>query len=91
MSRLSIIRERVRRGDYLVSDHMLHDKMRPLRLTVPDIENAICSGYIVEQRKEPLGRQYIVEGPTLDYRVVRIPVRLEAGLAVLITVYVIEE
>jgi hypothetical protein len=91
MSVLQRIRQRIIDRQYQAGPH-LREKMLQLRLTIDDIENVILSGYIVLKLiDDPRGTRYVVEGTTSDYRIVQVPVRFEAGQAVLITVYEIEE
>ena len=59
---LIIIRERVRRGDYVVS--FTHtEKLRERRISVHDVEEAICDGTIIEDYPDdPRGPSCLILG-----------------------------
>ncbi len=49
---------------------MEFESMPDHHLIDEDIQSAILGGRIMGRRKEPLGTQYLVEGPTLDDRMI---------------------
>ena len=86
---LDRIREKVRRGQYVLTFHAL-DEMNDEGFEETDFEQAVMKGRIVRRQKDRLGRRkYTVEGMTVDMRSLRTVLRFsDAGDSiVVITVF----
>ena len=85
--RLAVIRERVERGDYVIS--FTHtERLRERRIGAEDVEDAICNGVIIEDYPEdPRGSSCLILGWSGGRTLHVVCGRLEEEQILIITAY----
>lgn len=85
------IQKIIRKKDYLFSEHADNERTKD-QLSVEDVEGAILSGKIIEERlDDPRGESRLVAGRTSDGRLVHVVIGLKFGKPVIITNYLPSE
>lgn len=78
----------VKQKDYLISEHADEERTKD-KLTVKDIEQAIISGEVIEERlNDPRGKSRLVAGKTQAGKLIHIVVGIRFGKLVVVTVYI---
>lgn len=81
------IQKHIKAGDYLFSDHADDEKTKD-KLTVEEIEEAILSGEVIEERPDdPRGESCLVAGRTDTGKLLHIVVGTRFNKPVIVTVY----
>lgn len=81
------IQELIQKRDYLFSDHADDERTKD-NLTVADIEKAVLSGKIIEERlDDPRGESRLVAGKTKDGKLIHIVIGIRFGKPVIVTCY----
>lgn len=90
MSIINVLREKILQDDYELTGHAF-EEIKEDNIGFIDIENAILYGTIVKEfTHDPRGIRYLVEGQSLDKRVVHVVCRiLPSGKLRIITVHVV--
>lgn len=67
MTIIERIRRTIEEELFILSDHTVWDKMRPLELETEDLLHAIFNGWIDRKlTNDPRGTRYCFVGPTMD-------------------------
>lgn len=81
------IQSHTKRGDYLFSEHADEEKTKD-KLNVDEIEEAILSGEVIEERlNDPRGESRLVGGISKNGKFVHIVIGLRLGRPIIVTVY----
>ena len=82
------IRKLIKKKDYLFSDHADEERTKD-KLTVEEIEEAILSGEVIEERlDDPRGESRLVAGISKDGKQIHIVIGLRFGKPVIVTNYI---
>lgn len=85
------IKDFVKRRDYLFSEHADEERTKD-KLTVSEIEEAIISGKVVEERlDDPRGESRLVAGKTKTNKLLHIVIGTRFNKPVIVTVYIPSE
>lgn len=81
------IKKHIKDKDYLFSEHADEERTKD-QLTVEEVEQAILSGKVLEERlDDPRGESRLIGGKTEDGRFIHAVVGLRLGKPVIVTVY----
>lgn len=81
------IQKHIKAGDYLFSDHADDEKTKD-KLTVEEIEQAIVSGEMIEERPDdPRGESRLVAGKTQTGKILHVVIGTRFNKPVIVTVY----
>lgn len=81
------IQNYIKKGDYLFSDHADDEKTKD-KLNVDQIEEAILSGEVIEERlNDPRGKSRLVAGISKNGKLIHVVIGLKLGRPVIVTVY----
>lgn len=84
----SKIRYLIRTRKYLFSEHADEEKTKD-QLTVDEIEEAILSGEIIDERlDDPRGESRLIAGKTRSGRLIHIVIGIRFDIPVIVTVYI---
>jgi hypothetical protein len=89
MSVIGRIQQKIRSGQYILSEHLINDKLPLLGLEREDIVHALLTG-VVESKdtSDPRGTVYYVQSAARNGLVIEIPCRFSStGKLIVITVY----
>ena len=81
------IQKRIKQKDYLFSDHADDERTKD-NLTAEEVEEAVLSGKVVEERlDDPRGESRLVAGTSKDGKQIHIAIGLRFGKPVIVTNY----
>ena len=84
----SKIQDLIRKRKYLFSEHADEEKTKD-RLTVDEIEEAILSGEVIDERlDDPRGESRLIAGKTGNGKLIHVVIGLRFGTPVIVTVYI---
>lgn len=82
------IKKLIKKKNYLFSDHADEERTKD-KLTVEEIEEAIISGKVIEERlNDPRGESRLVAGKTDQDRIIHVVIGLRFGKPVIVTNYI---
>lgn len=81
------IKQFIKKKNYLFSEHADEERTKD-KLTVKEIEEAILSGKVIEERlDDPRGESRLIAGKSKNYKRIHIVVGLRFGKPVIVTNY----
>lgn len=81
------IQSLIKKKDYLFSEHADEERTKE-QLTVEEVEKAIISGQVIEERlDDPRGESRLITGTTKAGRLIHVVIGLRFGKPVIVTVY----
>lgn len=82
------IQKLIKKKDYLFSDHADDERTKD-KLTVEEVEEAILSGKVIEERlDDPRGESRLVAGKTNAGKMIHVVIGLRFGKPVIVTNYI---
>lgn len=85
---LKEIKKLIKQRDYLFSEHADEERTKD-QLTVAEIEEAILSGRVIEERlSDPRGESRLIAGKSKEGKQIHIVVGLRFGRPVVVTTYI---
>ena len=82
------VQQHVKKRDYLFSEHADEERTKD-QLTVEDVEQAIFSGKVIEERLDDVrGESRLIVGRTNDDKLIHVVIGLRFNKPVIITVYI---
>lgn len=85
------IQKLIEKRDYLFSEHADNERTKD-NLTANDIEEAIISGKVIEERlDDPRGESRLVVGETENGKLIHVVIGLRFGKPVIVTCYIPEK
>lgn len=87
---ISVLREKILQDNYELTGHAF-EEIKEDNIGFIDLENAILYGKIIKElTRDPRGKRYLIEGHSLDKRLVHVACRiLSSGKLRIITAYVL--
>ncbi|MDH4129810.1 MAG: DUF4258 domain-containing protein [Spirochaetota bacterium] len=71
MSKFSEIQQRIINQEYYLSNHAETERIED-NVEIEDIENAILKGKLIEKQVDAKSSKYLIQGATLDNRVITV-------------------
>lgn len=86
-----VIRQFIKKKDYLFSEHADEERTKD-KLTVEEIEEAILSGKVIEERvDDPRGESRLISGKSKNGKLIHVVSGLRFGKPVIVTNYLPSE